>query len=38
MAQSGAAQRIHRESEQLGLPTLGSVRDEFDALCRRFDL
>jgi hypothetical protein len=31
---SSSAQRVQRELEQLGLPTLHDIEDEFDALCR----
>jgi hypothetical protein len=32
---SEPAQRIHRESRELGLPTLPDVEDEFGRLCER---
>jgi hypothetical protein len=31
---SSSAQRVQRELEQLGLPTLHDIADEFKALCR----
>jgi hypothetical protein len=31
---SSSAQRVQRELEQLGLPTLQDIADEFETLCR----
>jgi hypothetical protein len=31
---SSSAQRVQRELEELGLPTLHDIKDEFEALCR----
>ena len=32
---SGAAKKVHHELEQLGLPTINDVRDDFEKLARQ---